>query len=239
MHFINTKELKDIWKSHYIKIIALFVLIVGSIILISIYGKNINQRELKRIMHVYKGLSIFIFLLIYTLKSFFVVLPSVPLIVFAGSVYGPIGGFILSMTGATLSATTSFLISRRAGPDFIHRLLGNRAKFLNNKVDNYGIRIIAIMRAAFVIPFDILSYLAGLTKMKYRDFIGGTLIGIVAEIFSLAYFGANLRRPGSKGFIYSILTIIVVIAVPIIYSKISSKKNPIYEESNLTNEVKK
>jgi uncharacterized membrane protein YdjX (TVP38/TMEM64 family) len=159
------------------------------------------------------------------MKSLLVILPSIPLIVIAGSVYGPFMGFVLSLTGAIFSATFSFFVARKAGAGFIVRLLGNRAKYLNNQMDNFGIRIIAIMRAAFVIPFDILSYLAGLTKMKYRDFIIGTFLGVAAEMYSIANFGAQLKKPGSRSFIISIITIFLVVVIPIIYSKITGKKN--------------
>ena len=95
------------------------------------------------------------------------------------------------------------------------------------------------MRAAFIVPFDILSYAVGLTKMKFSHFILGTFLGIVAEVFSLAYLGHNLKRPHSKGFLISIMTIILVIIIPILYSKITSKKENINDvekivESTLT-----
>ena len=104
------------------------------------------------------------------------------------------------MIGALLFAGFSFFIGRVAGKDFIQKLLGKKTKYLNNKIDNFGIRIIAIVRAAFIVPFDILSYAVGLTKMKFNHFILGTFLGIVAEVFSLAYLGHNLKRPHSKAF---------------------------------------
>ena len=62
-----------------------------------------------------------------------------------------------------------------------------RAEFslsLDNKIDLYGMRIIIITRASFLVPFDVLSLTAGLTKIKFRHFLLGTLIGIIPEMIS-------------------------------------------------------
>jgi uncharacterized membrane protein YdjX (TVP38/TMEM64 family) len=223
MKLINTKEVMKIWKGNYLKFIILFLAISTCLGIIWKYGKSIDYIIVQNLMNEYRYLSALIFILVFMLKSLLVVLPSLPLIVFAGNVYGPFKGFVISMLGALVSASFAFYLAKWAGENVINRIIGKKAKYLDKKIENHGIKIIAVMRAAFVIPFDILSYLAGITKMKYSDFLLGTFFGIVAEVFALVYFGHELHKPRSTGFIISIVTIILVIAVPLVFSKIKKR----------------
>jgi uncharacterized membrane protein YdjX (TVP38/TMEM64 family) len=115
------------------------------------------------------------------------------------------------MLGSLLAATAAFFLSRVMGRDFVQKMLGKRADYMNNKAGNYGIGIIASIRVSFVVPFDVLSYLAGLVKMRYRDFIIGTFLGILPEVLSLSYLGGKLKHPRSK-FMFAIISIVLLLS---------------------------
>lgn len=40
-----------------------------------------------------------------------------------------------------------------------------------------------------IISFDMISYAAGLTPMRFRDFLGATLVGMAPATFLYAYLG--------------------------------------------------
>ncbi len=46
-----------------------------------------------------------------------------------------------------------------------------------------------IARLVPIVSFDIISYAAGLTPMRFRDFLGATLVGMAPATFLYAYLG--------------------------------------------------
>ncbi len=69
------------------------------------------------------------------------------------------------------------------------------------------------MRILFFFPFDILNYAAGLTRIRYKDFIVGSLVGLIFEIFSLSFFGDSLNNPRKINIIVSLSLIFVMLVV--------------------------
>ena len=90
----------------------------------------------------------------------------------------------------------------------------------------YGFRIMTAMRLSFVFPYDPLSYAAGLTKIKYRDFILGTLIGILPEMVTYSLIGGNLTKPFSFKFILPIIVLFIIVFISTyLYKKKSRNTN--------------
>lgn len=164
------------------------------------------------------------YLLIAVVRPLAVVLPVTIMTLIAGGLYGPLYGFLLAMASTLLSANVAFLVSRYLGKSFIEKLLKGRAEKLNLQTEKNGFRIILIMRVSGIFPLDIVSYAAGLTKMKYRDFILATIIGTMPETFSVAYMGHHIKNPFSPQFIIAVLLVIATAVVPLIYNKRKSKQ---------------
>ena len=76
-------------------------------------------------------------------------------------------------------------------------------------IRNYGVAAIAITRIASL-SNDSLSIVAGLLKMKYRNYILATLAGIAPLIFILAIYGKNGKILKSLIWIGAISLIVLV-----------------------------
>ncbi len=99
------------------------------------------------------------------------------------------------------------------------KVLRGKALKLDNNIEKYGFKIMTMMRLSFVFPFDPLSYASGLSKMKYRDFILGTLIGIFPEMITYSFMGKNIEHPFSIKFILPILLLVIVVIIAIALRK--------------------
>ena len=80
-----------------------------------------------------------------------------------------------------------------------------------------------IMRLSYIFSYDALSYAAGLSKMRYIDFISGTMLGILPEFFAYSMIGKNLEHPFSKGIYFPIIIVTVIALLTYFISKKSKK----------------
>jgi len=171
---------------------------------------HISLRELKRYILSYGEFASLIFIVIYSLKPVLLVVPTGLLSILAGNIFGPHKALLMSMIGCFGSGTIAFFLARFLGRSFVDRFLKGKAMTLDSNIEKHGFKIMLLMRLAVVFPYDPLSYAAGLTKMKYRDFILGTLIGIFPEMVTYSLMGKNMEHPFSHKFI---LPIVIVIAL--------------------------
>jgi len=123
-------------------------------------------------------------------------IPSSPLAIFGGAVFGPFLGMIYTLIGATIGAVLAFLVSRFFLRDYISRKL-ERNKFykrIRGKDNNNIAKIILFTRLMPHISFDIVSYAVGLTSLNVWTFALVTFIGMIPIVFLLSFFG-NLIEP--------------------------------------------
>ncbi len=117
-------------------------------------------------------------------------IPSLPLDIAAGAVFGPLLGTLYSVVGGLAGAVVSFLITRFLGRDVLERFLGGHINFCTQCSDKLLSKVVFISRLVPFISFDIVSYGAGLTKMSLRTFTIMTFLGMIPMTFVYNSFGA-------------------------------------------------
>ncbi len=228
-------------KSNYLKGIILISIIIILVISIIIYRFDIFNsksfvngyskffKEIGRDIEVFiseqKNFAPIIFLIIFSLRTLFIVFPCSIMILLGGRVFGPTLGFTLSMIAIYISATLAFLIGRFFDNKVIERVLKIEFKALDSKVEKHGFGIIFFMRISMLFPFDILNLASGMSKIKYRDFILGTLLGVIPETVSLTYLGHNITNPLSIEFIISVILVLLTITISLTVRKLKKNKN--------------
>lgn len=123
-------------------------------------------------------------------------IPSAPIGLASGAVYGHYWGAIYVAIGSEVGALIAFGISRLVGYDALRTRLGARLStgLLHRFVTSQN-ALMAVVFATRLMPFlsfDIISYAAGLTPLTTWRFAAATLLGIVPASFLLAHFGAEL-----------------------------------------------
>lgn len=222
---MNTKT-KDIIKAILILCISVFFIYI--LIKFGTLLRHINIRSLRRYIVSFGPLAALVFVAIYSLKAIFVVLPSVVLTVLAGNIFGPIKGFLLTMIGIYFSSTLAFYLAKSLGKPFVDKITKGKLLKLDENIEVHGLKIILFMRLSTLFPYDPLSYAAGLTKIKYNDFIIASMIGICPEMLAYSYLGQSMRHPFSKKiFIPIIIIILLAFGGSLIYKyQNRKKKNP-------------
>jgi phospholipase D1/2 len=139
--------------------------------------------------------------------------PVMLLIAVTGIVFGPFYGFIYAITGALLSATVSYGIGHRLGRETLGRLLGPRINGLSRRIARRGILAMVIIRSLPVAPFTIVNVVAGASHIRFRDFLIGTLLGMLPGIAITVTFVHHLAETVRNPSMGAVSVLVVVVAL--------------------------
>jgi uncharacterized membrane protein YdjX (TVP38/TMEM64 family) len=113
------------------------------------------------------------------------------LITFAnGLAFGVFWGWMLSLFGHVLAAAVCFGISRSLGRVPVEVLVGRTGlQSADRWFARWGVYAVFVGRLIPGVAFDVISYAAGLTRMRFRNFIFATTLGIFPQTFLYSYLG--------------------------------------------------
>lgn len=218
----NSKVQRHNWILWGVSALIVIVTLAISAYLI-LHGRQYFNRRILRSMqgqiNSYGILSPFVVLFFIFISTAIPPLPlPVPLIeIAAGLTFGFWQGFFIVWMSQILSSLFAFLAAR-----FMEkRLLKN---FFNNKIflfyrqylNSSGPVAVFIMRATMGAPFNIISYLAGLTQMKLLNFSLATILGTIPEAILFVFIGSIFKTTRLSLFRLFILVVIVGAIGPIV-----------------------
>ncbi|MCP5414583.1 MAG: TVP38/TMEM64 family protein [Chromatiaceae bacterium] len=119
-------------------------------------------------------------------------LPSAPIALAAGTVYGHTLGTAYVLVGAELGALLAFGIARFAGNAFAKSWLDRPTLVRIEGSQGTMMAIVFVTRLLPFVSFDAVSYAAGLSPLSFWRFAVATLAGIIPASFVLAHLGAEL-----------------------------------------------
>jgi uncharacterized membrane protein YdjX (TVP38/TMEM64 family) len=126
-------------------------------------------------------------------------IPSELVLIAGGLAFGFPFGWIVGALGSIVAAMLGFYISRKGGRSLAIRFVGEKGiKFADNWFNRWGVWAVLLGRFAPFIPFDAISYSAGLTTMKLKNFMIPTIIGTLPRALfytSLgSFFGVTFQQ---------------------------------------------
>ena len=116
----------------------------------------------------------------------------------SGLLFGLALGFPVSLASAVLGATLAFLISRHLAGDAVEHLAGPRLVSLEALVSRRGFVSVLYARIAPGVPYTLVNYAAGLTRIPLAVFAAATALGTAPRAFAYTALGGslgNLRSP--------------------------------------------
>ncbi len=146
-------------------------------------------------------------------------LPSLPIDIAAGAVFGPWLGTLYAAIGATLGSMISFGIARLLGREFVERFVGGHISFCAKCSDHLLGRIVFVTRLVPFLSFDLISYGAGLTKMSLRVFGLATFVGVLPLTFLYAYSGPLLVSSGALSVGLGVVMVAIFLVLPMLIER--------------------
>lgn len=143
------------------------------------------------------------------------VVPITLLIAVTGIVFGPLVGTVYALSGTMLSAAVTYGLGVWLGRDAVLRLLGPRINRLSQRIARRGVLAIVIVRLLPIAPFTVVNIVAGASHIRFRDYLLGSLLGVVPGIVMTVIFMHHLvqaiRNPsaGTLAVLVSVTTAII------------------------------
>jgi len=133
-----------------------------------------------------------VFILTYAFCICLFVPASVPTLLGA-MLFGTSKGFLYGWIGAMLGASGAFHIGRALGRDLTAALVAGRLDKFDNAIEKNGFATVLYLRL-LNFPFTPLNFAMSLTKVRFRDFLAGTGLGILVSFFFLTFLGGALKE---------------------------------------------
>jgi phospholipase D1/2 len=123
-----------------------------------------------------------------------IMFPLTLLITATAIVFDPFMAIALSLTGSIANATTLYWIGHRIMRQTMNHAFGEYVDKLRRALDRSGIIAVAAIRMVPVAPFTLVNLAAGAIDVRFRDYVLGTLLGILPGTIALTAFGHQLRE---------------------------------------------
>ena len=201
-------------------------IIAGMVVVVFVAWQHraaINPQRFRDWITQFGSVGPFIYVLLYAANTVTLLPPIGVLSLAAGLAFGPVVGFLAILAGAMIGTSLTFLISRRLGRGFVERRLKGKFKSLDEGLERKGFATVLFFRVIPLVPYEVLNYAPGLSKMAFRDYWPATFLGIIPGAGVSAFFGDSLTQPFSPKFIAAMGALALLIAVPAIYLR--AKRN--------------
>jgi len=134
------------------------------------------------------GAIAFILLYIIATVAF---LPGSILTLGAGVVFGVVLGSFYVFIGATLGATSAFLVGRYVARGWVAKKIEGNKKFraIDEAVGREGLKIVLLTRLSPIFPFNLLNYAYGITGVSLQDYVIGS-VGMIPGTIMYVYIGS-------------------------------------------------
>jgi uncharacterized membrane protein YdjX (TVP38/TMEM64 family) len=122
------------------------------------------------------------------------IIPASVLAMAAGTVYGFGKGALLSALGLSVGGVVGFLAARHLFRDLARPWVSGRVSLrkIDADIARQGWKIVALLRLSPVAPFGITSYALGLTRLRFREYLLGS-IGSLPAMMAYVYMGVLAR----------------------------------------------
>ncbi|APQ99479.1 hypothetical protein RSJ2_3226 [Clostridium botulinum] len=192
-------------------ILSLFVLFI--IFIGYIYYKNFavlkDPKNIKNIILSYGSYGIIVFLIFQIIQVVAFFIPGEVMQIAGGYIYGTLLGSVYSLIGITLGSVFVFLLAHIYGRPLVHKIISKKdLKFFDRVLNIGSIKLIVFLLYLIPgIPKDALSYICGISDIKFKDFFILSTLARIPGVLASAYFGANIHT-GNK----SVLIIVGVVS---------------------------
>jgi pyruvate/2-oxoglutarate dehydrogenase complex dihydrolipoamide dehydrogenase (E3) component/uncharacterized membrane protein YdjX (TVP38/TMEM64 family) len=164
-----------------------------------------------------------LYIFAYTVRplTFF---PGTLLTILSGVFFGLFNGIVLTIIAANISAALAYGVGR---------FFGNNLKLENSAIESWvnALRLnpfLSILTTRLIfLPFDIVSYVAGILRISFSSFIFATIIGTILGIATFVAIGASISIEDFKqsGFSTDVIDVrFILLSVIIFLSSIGIAK---------------
>lgn len=147
----------------------------------------------------------------------------------AGLLFGFAPGLAYALVAVTIGSALAMVVGRTLARRWVERSIeGNeRMLALDDALEDQAFTIVVLSRLALVIPFNVLNYAYGLTRVRLTVFVAATALGMLPIVAAYSYLGSIARDVGDvlsgdaklnvdTAWIAGIAVVVIVIVIVVI-----------------------
>ena len=200
-------------KRPLIKALFLLAFIVAAVLIIRFtpVKSYLTREALGQVLESAGYWAPLLFILVYTLGICLFV-PGTLLTTLGAAIFGAYWGFLYVWVGAMLGSSAAFWIGRTLGREFAASLIGDRLKKYDEAIERNGFATVLYLRLIYF-PFTPMNFGMGLTRVRFRDYVFGTGLGIIVGTFIFTFFVGTVREIWLSGNWADLLSVKVFFSV--------------------------
>ncbi|MCH8945983.1 MAG: TVP38/TMEM64 family protein [Nanoarchaeota archaeon] len=173
------------------------ILLIISTLIIILLWPNISSiltdaEKIKEFILQFKIFAPIAYILIVALQIVIAPIPGQPIVFAGGYIFGVILGTLYSMIGVIIGSYPVFYLSRKYGKPFVEKMAGKKFKKYEKKIKEKGVFLLFLIYLLPLFPDDIVTYIAGLTKIKIKTLMIISFIGRFPGFLILSLAGAGI-----------------------------------------------
>ena len=168
------------------------------------------------IVRVHPVAAPLLFIPTYALGVTFLV-PTMPLNLIAGALWGPVLGAIVSLAGAFLGAVAGFLLARGAlGEPFARRVDTKFLGWLQQEFAKHGWKVVAFVRLNPVFPGPV-SFLFGFTPITFATYCWSSAIFLIPPTVAFSIIGDSLGAVMLRGYVNNVRNMLWLVGLSLAF----------------------
>ena len=132
-----------------------------------------------------------LFVVVYTVTAAIGIPPAV-LTLAGGALFGTTFGIVYSWIGAVLGAVGGYAVAAGLGGNAIRQVLGRHRDKLDRLLEGATFMALLRLRVNPIVPFNVLNFASGLSKVPFREYFFATVVGVLPAIAVYAYFADSV-----------------------------------------------
>jgi uncharacterized membrane protein YdjX (TVP38/TMEM64 family) len=222
-------------KASFTRPLSFILLLAGLLVAARVFNLQayVQEDRLRQVVTAYGMWGPAIYLLVWAIVPV-LMMPCLPITLAGGILFGPLWGVVYAAVGATSGASLAFLVSRYLARDWVAvKLSGTKLAHLDDKVTRHGWKIVAFTRLIPVLPFFLLNYAFGLTRIPFLPYAIATFFAMLPWTIAFVLVSSSLltllQGRVSIWLILGIILVALVSLLPVIYKKIKARQGETVE----------
>ena len=197
------------------RLAAVAALLAGGVWLLASLGvdvRHLSAEQVRAAVLAHGAWAPLVYLVVFGQPI--VPLPGTAMLALAGVVFGRVWGPVAGLAGITLRALAAFAVARLLGRQTVERLLHGHIARLNAKLGERAFRAVFFIRLIPNVPLDMQNYALSFSRVSFRPYVLGTILGFIPASIAYAYLGDSLTEPGRMWKL--VVAIVLVLAVALL-----------------------
>lgn len=161
----------------------------------------------------------------------FAPIPTTPAPVAAAAAWGALEGGLYTVIAGAIGASLCFLIARYWGRGVYERFLpDNMVDEIDRVADRLAVRVLLIARLFPILGPDMVSYAAGLTRIRFRLYLMITVVFSLPSVILISVIGENVREDRTVAAV-GLGLLAAFLIVPLLYFVVRKRRTGLAAET--------